>query len=78
MNNQILTNTDTVQVLTPDYALAYATLSRRVATIDAFLRSGMPVDQCILEIRVEIEEAMKTIEAVDTISFVVHPSDKFI
>jgi hypothetical protein len=57
---------DQIEILGPDYALAYSALARRVSTIDALMRIGAVSGSITHEIREEIEEAMRVIKQVET------------
>lgn len=57
---------EALEIIPPDFALAYASLARRVAAIDAILSgSEAPVSR-MLRIQEEVSMAMKIIEQVET------------
>jgi hypothetical protein len=62
-------NLQSVEFIPTDFALAYATLARRVAAIDAYLLHNDPVNA-----RKEVEKAMQVIEQVEYVRAVVLPS----
>jgi hypothetical protein len=55
------------EIIPTDYALAYSTLARRVAAIDAILRSDQWPEHCLKRLRVESDAAMTTIQQVETV-----------
>ena len=56
-----------MEIIGPDYALAYSALARRVAAVDALMRSGAVASATTHKIREEIEEAMLVIKQVETL-----------
>ena len=52
-----------IEIIGPDYALAYSALARRVAAVDALLRNGCFASTVIHK---EITEAMAVIKQVET------------
>jgi hypothetical protein len=64
MTKPILARVEQMEIIGPDYTLAYCALARRVAAIDALMRSGaLPITHKITK---EIEEAMVVIRQVET------------
>ena len=57
-----------VEVIPTDYALAYSALARRVAAIDALLRTQQWPEQLVCE---ETDAAMATIQQVETLQFTI-------
>ena len=57
-----------IEVIPTDYALAYSTLARRVAAIDAMLRTHEWPEQLV---RAETDAAMATIKQVETPQFTI-------
>jgi hypothetical protein len=57
-----------VEVIPTDYALAYSALARRVAAIDAILRTHEWPEQLV---RAETDAAMATIQQVETPQFTI-------
>ncbi len=55
-----------MEISGPDYALAYSALARRVAAVDALMRSGAVSSAITHKITEEIEEAMLVIKQVET------------
>lgn len=55
-----------MEIIGPDYALAYCALARRVSAIDALMQSGAVSSSITHKIREEIEEAMLVIKQVET------------
>jgi hypothetical protein len=55
-----------MEIIGPDYALAYCALARRVSAIDALMQSGAVSSSITHKIREEIEEAMLVIMRVET------------
>ncbi len=55
-----------MEITGPDYALAYSALARRVAAVDALMRSGASANSLTHKMREEIEEAMVVIKQVET------------
>ena len=55
-----------VEVIPTDYALAYSALARRVAAIDAILRTRPWPEQWLKHLRAETDAAMATIQQVET------------
>jgi chromosomal replication initiation ATPase DnaA len=62
-----------IEVMPPDFALAYSVLSRRMAAIDAILSSRQWTEHCLKEVRSQVDAAMAAIEQVEAIRFVVRP-----
>jgi hypothetical protein len=60
-----------VEVIPTDYALAYSALARRVAAIDAILRTDQWPEQCLKLLRAETDAAMATIQQVETPQFII-------
>ena len=60
-----------VEVIPTDYALAYSALARRVAAIDAILRTHQWPEQCLKPLRAETDAAMATIQQVETLQFTI-------
>jgi len=60
-----------VEVIPTDYALAYSALARRVAAIDAILRTDEWAEQCLKLLRAETDAAMATIQQVETPQFTI-------
>lgn len=58
--------TSTVEVLPPDYSLAYAALARRVAAAHAYMGVGIP-----LAAAEELEHAMLVINQIETTAVIV-------
>jgi hypothetical protein len=63
-----------VEIIPTDYALAYSALARRVAAIDAILRSDQWDKHCLNRIRAEADAAMTTIQQVETVRLTILPS----
>jgi hypothetical protein len=61
------------EAIPTDYALAYSALARRVAAIDAILRSGQWDEHCLKKVRAEADAAMTTIQQVETVRFTISP-----
>jgi hypothetical protein len=61
------------ETIPTDYALAYSALARRVAAIDAILRSGQWDEHCLKRVRAESDAAMTTIQQVETVRFTISP-----
>jgi hypothetical protein len=61
------------EIIPIDYALAYSALARRVAAIDAILRSGQWDEQCLKRVRAESDAAMTTVQQVETVRFTISP-----
>ena len=57
-----------IEVIPTDYALAYSALARRVAAIDALLRTHEWPEQLVRE---ETDAAMATIQQVETVQFTI-------
>jgi hypothetical protein len=57
-----------VEVIPTDYALAYSALARRVAAIDAILRTHQWPEQFVRE---ETDAAMATIQQVETLQYTI-------
>ena len=57
-----------IEVIPTDYALAYSALARRVAAIDAMLRTHEWPEQLVRE---ETDAAMATIQQVETVQFTI-------
>jgi hypothetical protein len=55
-----------MEIIGPDYALAYSALARRIAAVDALMRSGAVSSAITYKITEEIEEAMLVIKQVET------------
>ena len=62
---------DRVEVIPTNYALAYSALARRVAAIDAMLRTDQWPEQTVLLVREETDAAMATIQQVETVQFTI-------
>ena len=64
-----------IETIPTDYALAYSALARRIAAIDAILRSEQWPEHCIKRLRAESDAAMTTIQQVETVQFTIstHP-----
>lgn len=64
-----------IERIPTDYALAYSALARRIAAIDAILRSEQWSEHCIKRLRAESDAAMMTIQQVETVQFTIssHP-----
>ena len=64
-----------IETIPTDYALAYSALARRIAAIDAILRSDQWPEHCIKRLRAESDAAMMTIQQVETVRFTIstHP-----
>ena len=64
-----------IEHIPTDYALAYSALARRIAAIDAILRSEQWSEHCIKRLRAESDAAMMTIQQVETVQFTIssHP-----
>ena len=64
-----------IETIPTDYALAYSALARRIAAIDAILRSDQWPEHCIKRLRAESDAAMMTIKQVETVRFTIssHP-----
>jgi len=60
-----------VEVIPTDYALAYNAVARRVAAIDAILRTHQWPEQCLKLLRAETDAAMATIQQVETPQFTI-------
>jgi hypothetical protein len=60
-----------VEVIPTDYALAYSALARRVAAIDAILRTDEWAEQRLKRLRAETDAAMATIQQVETPQFTI-------
>jgi hypothetical protein len=60
-----------IEIIPPDYALAYSVLARRIAAIDAILRSDQWPEHCIKRLRAESGAAMETIKQVETVRFTI-------
>lgn len=60
-----------VEVIPTDYALAYSALARRVAAIDAILRTDQWPEQRLKRLRAETDAAMATIQQVETPQFTI-------
>jgi|LakMenEpi03Aug12_release.lakeMendotaPanAssembly.Ray.scaffolds.fasta_scaffold701306_3 hypothetical protein len=54
-----------VEIIPTDYALAYCALARRVAAINAILRSDQWPEHCLTRLRAETDAAMTTIQQVE-------------
>ena len=67
-----------IETIPTDYALAYSALARRIAAIDAILRSDQWPEHCIKRLRAESDAAMMTIQQVETVRFTIssHPEVK--
>jgi hypothetical protein len=60
-----------MEIIGPDYALAYSALARRVAAVDALIRNG---NFASVTIHKEIKEAMVVIKQVETpVAFLTTP-----
>jgi len=59
------------EVIPTDYALAYSALARRVAAIDAILRTHQWPEQCLKPLREETNAAMATIQQVETLQYTI-------
>ena len=57
-----------IEVIPTDYALTYSALARRVAAIDAMLRTHEWPEQLVRE---ETDAAMATIQQVETVQFTI-------
>ncbi len=64
---------DQFEIIPTDYALAYSALARRVAAIDAILRSGQWDEHCLKRVRTGSDAAMTTIQQVETVRFTILP-----
>ena len=64
-----------IEPISTDYALAYSALARRIAAIDAILRSEQLTEHCTKRLRAESDAAMMTIQQVETVQFTIssHP-----
>jgi len=71
---QIEAQVEALEVISLDYALAYAALARRVAAVDAYIQAGM--EQHANSIRAEIEDAMRVIAQAETSQAVIKPSSE--
>ena len=60
-----------IEVIPVDYSLAYSALARRVAAIDAILRSNQWDEHCLKRVRAESDAAMTTILQVETVQFTI-------
>jgi len=60
-----------IEIIPPDYALAYSALARRVAAIDAILCNDQWPEHCIKRLRAESDAAMATIQQVETVRFTI-------
>jgi hypothetical protein len=65
-----------IEILRPDYALAYSALARRVSAIDALMRNGAVSGSITHDIREEIEGAMRAIMQVETIVLIASSTKK--
>lgn len=63
MNELTPGQVEQMEIIGPDYALAYSALARRVAAVDALIRSG---NFASVAIHKEIKEAMVVIKQVET------------
>jgi hypothetical protein len=66
MTKPIPAQVEQMEIIGPDYALAYSALARRVAAVDALMRSGAVSSAITHKITEEIEEAMLVIKQVET------------
>jgi hypothetical protein len=57
---------ESVEIVPPNFALAYAALARRTAAISAILASGEPPVSRLLRAQEEVSMAMKIIGQVET------------
>lgn len=62
---------ETLEIIPTDYALAYSAIARRVAAVDAYIQAGM--EQHANSIRAEIEDAMLVIAQAETTQVLVKP-----
>ena len=60
-----------IETIPVDYSLAYSALARRIAAIDAILRSDQWPQHCIKRLRAESDAAMATIQQVETVRFTI-------
>jgi hypothetical protein len=61
-----------MEIIGPDYALAYSALARRVSAVNALMHNGCWVGPSVHK---EIEEAMRVIKQVETPILII-PSNK--
>jgi hypothetical protein len=66
MTKPIPAQVEQMEIIGPDYALAYSALARRVAAVDALMRSGAVSSAITHKINVEIDEAMLVVKQVET------------
>ena len=66
MTELTLGQIEQMEIIGPDYALAYSALARRVAAVDALMRSGAVSSAITHKVHEEIEEAMLVIKQVET------------
>jgi hypothetical protein len=66
MTKPIPAQVEQMEIIGPDYALAYSALARRVAAVDALMRSGAVSSAITRMINVEIDEAMLVVKQVET------------
>ena len=66
MTKPIPAQVEQMEIIGPDYALAYSALARRVAAVDALMRSGAVSSAITHMINVEIDEAMLVVKQVET------------
>jgi hypothetical protein len=66
MTKPIPAQVEQMEIIGPDYALTYSALARRVAAVDALMRSGAVSGAMICMINVEIDEAMLVVKQVET------------
>jgi Mrp family chromosome partitioning ATPase len=66
MTKPIPAQVEQMEIIGPDYALAYSALARRVAAVDALMRSGAVSNAITHKITEEIKEAMLVIKQVET------------
>jgi hypothetical protein len=66
MTKPIPAQVEQMEIIGPDYALAYSALARRVAAVDALMRSGAVSSVITHMINVEIDEAMLVVKQVET------------
>jgi hypothetical protein len=63
MTEHTQTVVEQMEIIGPDYTLAYSALARRVAAVDALISNGSTAS---FAIKNEIEEAMLVIKQVET------------
>ena len=74
MDNFALQESQALEVLPPDFTIAYVALARRVAAVDAILRCEQSDRFCLESVRKEMEAAMLVIEKAEAIQFVIKPT----